>query len=427
MSKAKTTSTQATNADKRPAVSPREKPSTARKASSAAARTRPSTNERPVLAISVGCPAGVGPEVAVLGAAATAREARNVLVGDRALLDRAAALRRVGRARIVPVHDAAGIEALRPGQIGWWSRSTALSALPAFGAPDREGGAAQLAWVDEATDLVRGGIAAALVTGPVSKAAIASSGAPGAGTFRGHTEHLAARLSSPEVIMAFAGDELVTALVTTHLAIADVPAAITPDAVASAAFHLARLVAALRAVPARVARSRRAPSSPPGASGAAPRAAVSRPAATSSAPPRIAIASLNPHAGESGLLGREEIDRIAPGIALARARLIAAHISAELVGPIGAETAIRLAASGTYAGVVTMYHDQATIPSKLLGFGEAVNITLGLPMIRTSVDHGTAHDVAGTGRADPRGMIEALRMALRLARAARIEPAQPAA
>ena len=392
-----------------PASKPRP-PTSARKRSSTPARKRPPTTERPVLAISIGCPAGVGPEVSVLGAAATSREARNILVGDRALLERAAALRHIARSRLVSVHDAAGIEALRPAQIGWWSRSTPLTSLPAFGAPDHEGGAAQLAWVDEATDLVRAGLAAALVTGPVSKAAIAASGVPGADTFRGHTEHLAARLASPEVIMAFAGDDLVTALVTTHLAIADVPAAITPEAVASATFHLARLVAALRAVPAHTSRARRP---------------TSRQSPSSVHPsPRIAIASLNPHAGESGLLGREEIDRIAPGIQLARARLAAAHVPADLVGPIGAETAIRLAASGTFAGVVTMYHDQATIPSKLLGFGEAVNITLGLPIVRTSVDHGTAHDAAGTGRADPRGMIEAIRAALRLARAAAMERAQ---
>jgi 4-hydroxythreonine-4-phosphate dehydrogenase len=340
--------------------------------------------ERSTVAISVGCPAGVGPEVALLGAVRTKDEARCVLVGDRAVLERAAKLRRVAWRRVVPVGDARAVRSLVAGQIGWWERSSPMPAPPPFGTPTAEAGAAQLAWVDEATDLVRAGVADALVTGPVSKAAIASSGAPGAELFRGHTEHLGARLGAEEVIMAFAGAELVTALVTTHLAIADVPRAVTKEGVSASAYWLARLVTAL-------GKKRR---------------------------PRIAVASLNPHAGESGLLGREEIETIAPGVALARERLGSAGIDVEIVGPIGAETAIRLAAGGTYDGVVAMYHDQATIPSKLLGFGEAVNVTMGLPIVRTSVDHGTGYDVAGTGRADPRGMIEAIRVAVALVKAA---------
>lgn len=199
--------------------------------------------------------------------------------------------------------------------------------------------------------------------------------------------------------MAFAGEALITALVTTHLAIADVPAAITKEGVAASAYWLVRLVQAL----GKKGKRR----SPRAASGRRPSAAAAR----------VAVASLNPHAGEGGLLGREEIETIAPGVALARARLEGEGIAAELVGPIGAETAIRLAARGAYDGVLAMYHDQATIPSKLLGFGEAVNITLGLPIVRTSVDHGTGYDVAGTGRADPRGMREAIGAAIRLVRA----------
>lgn len=355
---------------------------------------------KPTVAISIGCPAGVGPEVAVLGAAHG--DARAILAGDRRVIERAAALRGVDAARIVTVRDAGAARALEAGQIGWWAGSTSLREPPPFGEPAAEDGAAQLAWVDEATDLVRAGVAGALVTGPVSKAAIASSGAPGAASFRGHTEHLGARLGAEEVIMAFAGPELVTALVTTHLAIADVPRAITREGVAASTFWLAWLVLALRGRP----RASDEPGSLAG--GGAPRPAHG--------PARLAVASLNPHAGESGLLGREEIDTIAPGIALARERIAAAGMAVEVTGPIGAETAIRLAAAGTYDGVVTMYHDQATIPSKLLGFGEAVNITLGLPIVRTSVDHGTGHDVAGTGRADPRGMIEAIRAAALLAR-----------
>jgi len=354
---------------------------------------------RPTVAISIGCPAGVGPEVSVVGAAREAERARCVLVGDREAIERAAKLRGIGRKTIVAVRDAASVKAIRKGEIGWWEGSRTLTTLPSCGAPRAEDGAAQLAWVDEATDLVTSGVARALVTGPVSKAAIATSGAPGAEVFRGHTEHLGARLGASEVIMAFAGEALITALVTTHLAIADVPAAITKEGVAASAYWLVRLVQAL----GKKGKRR----SPRAASGRRPSAAAAR----------VAVASLNPHAGEGGLLGREEIETIAPGVALARERLEGEGIAAELVGPIGAETAIRLAARGAYDGVLAMYHDQATIPSKLLGFGEAVNITLGLPIVRTSVDHGTGYDVAGTGRADPRGMREAIGAAIRLVRA----------
>ena len=339
--------------------------------------------KRPVLAVSLGCPSGVGPEVAVVGAARSP-EARCVLVGDEAVIRRAAGIRRVAARRLVVVGDARSIRALGAGEIGVWSGSARLPSLPVFGHPDAAAGAAQLAWIDEAADLVRAGVAAALVTGPVSKHAVATSGAPGSESFRGHTEHLAERLGALEVVMAFASRELTTALVTTHLALARVPEAITPEAVATSAYWLARLLRSLG--------KRR---------------------------PRVAVAALNPHAGEGGLLGTEEITRVAPGMALARERLAREGVEAELIGPLGAETAIRLAAQGTFDGVVTMYHDQATIPSKLLGFGEAVNVTLALPIVRTSVDHGTAYDRAGYGEADARGMREAIALAVRLAAARR--------
>ena len=335
---------------------------------------------RPALAISIGCPAGIGPEVAVV-AAAKSPDVRCVLVCDEAVIRRAAAIRRVAGSRLVLVADARQVRALAPRQIGVYSASTRLPAPPPWGKPDATAGAAQLAWIDEATDLVRAGVAAALVTGPVSKLAVATSGAPASERFRGHTEHLAERLGASEVVMAFSSPELTTALVTTHLPLARVPAAITPEAVCASAYRLAHLLRALG--------KRR---------------------------PRVVVAALNPHAGEGGLLGDEELIRIAPGIAMARDRLAGERIAATIEGPVGAETAIRLAARGAWDGVVAMYHDQATIPGKLLGFGEAVNVTLGLPIVRTSVDHGTAYDLAGTGKADARGMREAIALAARLVR-----------
>jgi 4-hydroxy-L-threonine phosphate dehydrogenase PdxA len=129
--------------------------------------------------------------------------------------------------------------------------------------------------------------------------------------------------------------------------------------------------------------------------------------------PRVAVASLNPHAGENEMFGKEEARAIAPGVALARKREPTARID----GPIGAETAYRLAYAGKYDGVVAMYHDQATIPMKLVAFGDAVNVTMGLSIPRTSVDHGTAYDIAWRGKADPRGMIAAIELGAKLARA----------
>jgi len=307
-----------------------------------------------------------------------------VLVGDIDVLGRAAEIRHVKPSRLCVVESLDEIQALDPGTVGVWGRSTRLSRLPAFGAPTAEDGAAQLAWIDEALALTRAGITNALVTGPVSKHAIATSGAPRADSFSGHTEYLAESLGAREVVMAFRSAMLTTALVTTHLPLARVPAAITPDAVSTSAYWIVRLLHAL-------GRSA----------------------------PRIAIAALNPHAGEGGLLGDEETTRIAPGIEKARERLVAEGYAAWLDGPIGAETAFRKHAAGDYDGVVAMYHDQATIPCKLVGFGKTVNVTLGLPIIRTSVDHGTGYDIAGKGVADPTAMHHAMELAVELARAAR--------
>lgn len=324
------------------------------------------------LAVSVGCPSGIGPEVSVV-AAAQSRDPI-LLVGDVDVIARALRGREIA-ARNFEAVDSPRFER---GRVLVWQPTKTLAARDReSGKPSRAGGAAQLAWIDAACDLVSSGLADALVTGPVSKDAIASSGAPGARQFLGHTEHLQRRLHAKEVVMAFVSDALTTALVTTHLPIRAVPKAITAKAVATAAFWLGDFLDKTR---------KRA---------------------------RVAVASLNPHAGERGRIGNEET-RITAGISSARKRLGRRRRHVELVGPVPAETAFRLAARGDYDGVVAMYHDQATIPMKLLGFGDAVNVTLGLPIVRTSVDHGTAYDRATRFDADARGMIAAMSLAARL-------------
>ena len=325
-----------------------------------------------MIVVSIGCPASVGPEVSVAGVR-RGRQQPCVLVGSRLAISRAAELVGVRWARFKPYEG----EPLRSDRIYYLDTGPELKESDLDPRrPSRAAGRSQLAAIDAAFDLVRANPGAALVTGPVSKALIARSGAPGAERFAGHTEWLQARDGAKSAIMCFASPRLTTSLASTHLPLHRVPEWITADHVAEASFQLARFLVEL-------GHER----------------------------PRVAVCSLNPHAGESELLGDEERRAIVPGIRAARRRL---RGRAELLGPIGAESAYRLAYAGKYEGVVAMYHDQATIPTKLVAFGDAVNVTLGLSRVRTSVDHGTAYDIAWQGKADARGMMAALRLARRL-------------
>lgn len=325
-----------------------------------------------MIVVSIGCPASVGPEVSL---AAVRRSPGDgcVLVGSELAIRRAAELVGVSGRRFERYEG----QPPKPGRLYILDVGPALTERDLDPErPTRNTGRSQLAAVDAAFDLVRRSSRAALVTGPVSKALIARSGAPGAAGFKGHTEWLQARDGAPSAIMCFASPRLTTSLASTHLPLARVPGWLSPAQVAEATFQLALFLR-------RLGRAR----------------------------PRLAVCSLNPHAGESELLGDEERRAIVPGIRLARRRL---RDKATLTGPIGAESAYRLAYAGHYEGVVAMYHDQATIPTKLVAFGDAVNVTLGLSRVRTSVDHGTAYDIAWQGKADPNGMRAALRLAQRL-------------
>jgi 4-hydroxythreonine-4-phosphate dehydrogenase len=332
--------------------------------------------------VTMGCPCGIGPEVGLV-AASEQRSVRVVLVGDYGAALAAARGRGIDPLRLSKVADPQEGWTLPRGRLAVWQPTSNLDAIDRRpGRPTPAAGAAQLAWVNAACDRVAAGQAEALVTGPVSKEQIVRSRAPGSRGFIGHTEHLQKRLRAREVVMAFWSPALVTSLATTHLPLSRVPRALTAARVASAAFWLGWLLS-------RLSRRRR----------------------------RVAVAALNPHAGEGGLLGSEERTRIVPGIARARARLRRARVSVALEGPIPAESAFRLALARRWDGVVAMYHDQATIPMKMAEFGEAVNVSLGLPIVRTSVDHGTAYDRAGSWSADASAMKAAIALAVRLARA----------
>jgi 4-hydroxythreonine-4-phosphate dehydrogenase len=321
---------------------------------------RPASRAK-LLVVSSGCPAGIGPEVSVR-AAAEFEGARVLLVGDERTLLEAAELQRIPAKKLEILQTGEPLKAAdrRPGK------------------PTPASGRAQLAYIEAALELARAEPHRALVTGPVSKAAIAHSGLVRARRFLGHTEWLRDLDGAKVSVMCFASARLVTSLATTHVPLARVPKELSPQAVADATAYLGELLLLL-----------------------------------GKKSPRIAVASLNPHAGESELLGGEEARAIAPGIAAAGKRL---GRRARITGPIGAETAYRKALAGVFDGVVAMYHDQATIPMKVVAFGDAVNVTMGLSIVRTSVDHGTAYDIAWKGKADASGMRAALELAARITR-----------
>jgi 4-hydroxythreonine-4-phosphate dehydrogenase len=217
------------------------------------------------------------------------------------------------------------------------------------------------------------GVVDAIATAPVNKEAFRAGGLE----WNGHTDLLAHLTGARHVAMMFHSDALRVVLATVHIALADVPRALTRPVMEATIALTARELPRFDKID-----------------------------------PRIAVAGLNPHAGEHGLFGREEADVIAPAIEACRARGV------DVSGPFPADTVFVRAHRGDFDVVVACYHDQGLIPVKLLAFGKAVNVTLGLPIVRTSVDHGTAFDIAGKGVADPESMIAAVLLAARLARAA---------
>jgi 4-hydroxythreonine-4-phosphate dehydrogenase len=227
--------------------------------------------------------------------------------------------------------------------------------------------------VVRAVDDARAGRVAGIVTAPINKAAFAAAGLP----WRGHTDLLAHLCGVPEAAMLFWSDRLRVVLATVHIPLAQVPAALTHD----------RLAATIRLTAASM-----------------PRFGI--------AVPRIAVTGLNPHAGEDGLLGSEEVTEIGPAI------LTAQRAGIDVQGPFPADTVFVRAARGDFDVVIACYHDQGLIPVKLLSFGQSVNVTLGLPIIRTSVDHGTAFDIARQGKADAGSMVEAILLAAKMVGAA---------
>ena len=321
--------------------------------------------DRPVrLALTMGDPAGIGPEIAVktLCRDRLPEGVRLVVVGSPAVLRYEA--------------EALGLD---PGLIEQRADVVALDNFPpeqlSARAPSAAGGRASVEYIERAVRLVLSRDADALVTCPISKEAIAAGGSH----FPGHTEMLAALTGAANMLMVLAGPDLRVALVTRHVALRDVARLLKAQDITDAAALFA--------------------------DGLRRYFSIGR--------PHLAVCGLNPHCGDGGRFGDEEARIIVPAVEAARAQGVS------LDGPLPADSVFARAAGGAYDGVIALYHDQGMIPVKFTGVHSVVNITFGLPIIRTSVGHGTAFDIAGKGRADESSLLEAIRVATRMTRAAR--------
>ena len=295
----------------------------------------------PTIALTVGDPSGIGPEVSIKAA----RDPRVVAVC---------------RPVLYGPHTPEDLRAYPLGRVDVASAHAAYDAI-----------------VRATGDAIAGRVAA-MVTAPIHKEAFAAAGYP----WRGHTDLLAHLCDATRVAMLFWSERLSVVLATVHIPLRDVPGALTRARLLDV-FHLTAAALPSFGVPS----------------------------------PRLAVAGLNPHAGEHGVMGREEMDVIAPAVAEARAAGL------DVTGPLPADTVFVRAVRGEFDVVIAAYHDQGLVPVKLMAFGRAVNVTIGLPIIRTSVDHGTAFDIAGQGIADEGSMIEAVLLAARLAAGRRTPPA----
>jgi 4-hydroxythreonine-4-phosphate dehydrogenase len=308
--------------------------------------------------LTCGDPSGIGPEIA---AKAWHAGERFVWLGDPRHLPEGTAWREVAEGD--PPGD---------GPLAVLGHSFAAAAIP--GQPDPSNAPGVVAVIERAVRLVQAGKASALCTAPIHKKALKD----GAGfAFPGHTEFLAHLAGVEHVVMMLACPELRVVPATIHIPLSEVPRALTPE----------RLESVIRLTAVGLIRD------------------------FGLQAPRIAVAGLNPHAGEGGAMGREELDWIAPLVA----RLAAEGLT--IRGPLSADTMFHATARAGYDVAVCAYHDQALIPIKTLDFAGGVNVTLGLPFVRTSPDHGTAFDIAGQGKADPSSLIAALRMARDMVRA----------
>ena len=332
------------------------------------------TRQKPLLAVTMGDAAGIGPEVIVKALASPVvwRACRPIVIGSVPVLQQET--RRLSSSlTVAPLQEDHGWgPVIRRGRIPVFDPLKTPLGRIRTGRPAKSPGAASVEFIKTAVQWAMNGRVSGMVTAPINKESLHLAGY----LYPGHTELLADLTSTKQVGMMLIGGPLKILFVTTHLSLRDVPDALTTQRVFQAIRLAHRAMKDYFNVPK----------------------------------PRIGVAALNPHAGEHGLFGNEEQDCIAPAVRLAgRARIQAS-------APLPADTLFGTAVRGTYDVVVAMYHDQGLIPLKTVAFGRCVNLTVGLPIIRTSVDHGTAYDIVGKGKADPQSLVEAIKLAADLAR-----------
>ena len=324
----------------------------------------------PIIGITMGDPTGIGPEIIVkaLSMEEPFQACRPVVFGDREVLSRAIRIQNLSTS--LEVIDKIPKDGYLPGKIFLLALSRLEVASLRFGKPDRACGEAMVKYIEEAVKRVRRGELDAITTCPINKKAMNEAGY----SFPGHTELLAHLAQASPVAMMFLGSKWRIVLVTIHLPLKDVSRWITAS----------RIVSTIRLTDEGMKKY------------------------FGIAHPKIAVLGLNPHCGEDGLLGEEEKKEIIPAIAEARS------LGMDVEGPFPADSFFNLSGRIAFDAVISMYHDQGLIPIKMFGFKEAVNFTLGLPFIRTSVDHGTAYDIAGKGLADPANLVKAISTAANL-------------
>lgn len=339
--------------------------------------------QRPVLAVTMGDPAGIGPEIAVRALLDPEVRAvsRSFLIGDARVFQRALGVCGLS----AELNRIPGPEALtdRADVIDVLHQDSADPALLQMGTVQALGGQAAYAAIRGAIDLAMAGRVDGVATTPINKESLKAAKIP----FIGHTEMFAEHTGAREEMTMFTISGLKIFFLTRHMSLLDACRSITSERVEKG---IDKCIKALHQLGLDH--------------------------------PHLAVAALNPHGGEDGLFGREEIDGIKPAIAAARARGL--HVS----GPVPADSVFHMAKIGRYDAVLSLYHDQGHIAAKMLDFEKTVSVTLGLPILRTSVDHGTAFDIAGTGKASAVSMIEAIKVAAEYAvRGVRLGDATPAA
>jgi len=324
----------------------------------------------PKIGITMGDPTGIGPEIIVkaLSMAEPFQACRPIVFGDHEVLSRAIQIQQLSAT--LEIIEEVPENGYLPRKIFLFPLSQLKVATLRFGQPDRACGEAMVTYIEEAVKRVRSGKLDAMTTCPINKQAMNEAGYH----FFGHTELLAHLAQASPVAMMFVGSRWKIVLVTTHLPIKDVSKSITSN----------RILATLRLADEGMKKYFGIPH------------------------PKMAMLGLNPHCGEEGLLGEEEKREILPAMAEAKT------LGMDVEGPFPADSFFDLSGRHAFDVVISMYHDQGLIPIKMVDFKGAVNFTLGLPFVRTSVDHGTAYDIAGKGLADPDNLIKALLIASNL-------------